>query len=275
METIEEQKNVKKKSPYCNNCGKSGHYYKDCYHPITSYGIITFKKVNNTCKFLMINRRNSICYVEFMRGKYIINLSDLSTTETYLRMLFSRMTKIEQENIKTKSFDELWDKLWITNLKYYENEKKKTKKKYEKLKDLGLVDKVLSTINTYYRECEWGFPKGRRNARENDLDCARREFREETGLKDTDYSLVPSIKPLCESYVGSNGSNYRSIYYVAESKADTDAFVDYNNKQQVGEIGDIKWFTLEECLDKIRDYYSERKRIIRKTKYLLGKFLLI
>mgnify|MGYP003336767374 CR=1 FL=1 len=27
---------------YCNNCGNTGHYYKDCKLPILSYGIILY-----------------------------------------------------------------------------------------------------------------------------------------------------------------------------------------------------------------------------------------
>ena len=29
-----------KKRRYCNNCGKYGHYFRECKYPITSYGII-------------------------------------------------------------------------------------------------------------------------------------------------------------------------------------------------------------------------------------------
>ena len=31
----------------CNNCGKSGHVYNNCKVPITSYGIISFRKRTN------------------------------------------------------------------------------------------------------------------------------------------------------------------------------------------------------------------------------------
>ena len=31
-----------KGKPYCSNCGKHGHPYKNCREPITSFGIINF-----------------------------------------------------------------------------------------------------------------------------------------------------------------------------------------------------------------------------------------
>ena len=40
---------------------------------------------------------------------------------------------------------------------------------------------------------EWGFPKGRRNLKERDRECAVREFSEETGLTAEDYIIQEKI----------------------------------------------------------------------------------
>ena len=37
---------------------------------------------------------------------------------------------------------------------------------------------------------EWGFPKGRRNYQENDIDCATREWEEETGYSRNQIKMV-------------------------------------------------------------------------------------
>ena len=55
---------------FCNNCGKQGHLYHHCKRPIMSLGIIAFRKVNGQRQFLMICRKNSLGFVDFMRGKY-------------------------------------------------------------------------------------------------------------------------------------------------------------------------------------------------------------
>ena len=74
---------------YCNNCGNYGHVYKNCRHPILSYGIILYHKCKKTneIKIVMIERKDSLSYIEFLRGKYssIFNLE-------YLKLLFSRMS---------------------------------------------------------------------------------------------------------------------------------------------------------------------------------------
>ena len=72
----------------------------------TSYGVILFKIENEKTKILMINRKDSLCYIDFIRGKYKGN--DLK----YIDKLFSRMSNNEIENIKNKTFEELWKTLW-------------------------------------------------------------------------------------------------------------------------------------------------------------------
>ena len=56
----------------CNNCGLKGHIYKDCRAPVTSYGNIIYKIVGSRPYIVMIQRKDSLCYIEFLRGKYDI-----------------------------------------------------------------------------------------------------------------------------------------------------------------------------------------------------------
>ena len=54
---------------YCNNCGKYGHLYHQCKTPITSFGIIVFRIKEDTPQYLMIRRKDTLGYIDFMRGK--------------------------------------------------------------------------------------------------------------------------------------------------------------------------------------------------------------
>ena len=103
-------KNISKNNIYCTNCGKIGHLYKNCKNPIISYGIMLFKYVNNTLYLLLVQRKDSISYIEFIRGKYSI------TNTSKLLTILSNITKYELHNILNYSFDELWNSLWSTNL---------------------------------------------------------------------------------------------------------------------------------------------------------------
>ena len=43
-----------KENKLCINCNKYGHTCRNCHQPITSFGVITFRKVSNDIQFLMI-----------------------------------------------------------------------------------------------------------------------------------------------------------------------------------------------------------------------------
>ena len=57
---------------YCVNCGKNGHNYSTCKSPIISLGVILvyYDKNTKTLKYLMVCRKDTIGFIEFMRGKY-------------------------------------------------------------------------------------------------------------------------------------------------------------------------------------------------------------
>ena len=92
-----------KKNTFCNNCGKLGHLFHQCKIPITSLGVIAIRKNNNNnTEILLIRRKDSLSFVDFMRGKY--NLED----KQYLINLFDKMTLTERDFILNNDFDKLW-----------------------------------------------------------------------------------------------------------------------------------------------------------------------
>ena len=52
---------------YCNNCGNEGHLYRHCRLPVLSYGILCINKD----KLLMIQRKDSLSYIEFSTGSKV------------------------------------------------------------------------------------------------------------------------------------------------------------------------------------------------------------
>ena len=42
---------------FCNNCGKNGHVFHTCKHPIMSIGLIAFRMYENKFQYLMIKRK--------------------------------------------------------------------------------------------------------------------------------------------------------------------------------------------------------------------------
>ena len=149
---------------FCNNCGKHGHLFHQCKNPITSIGIIVFNN-REELKYLMIRRKDSLGYVDFMRGKYPL------FNKRYLLNIINEMTINEKNNLLTKDFDQLWKELWGDHIGIqYRSEEKISREKFNSLK-AGIklatseynLESLIDESEYNWNEPEWGFPKGRRN----------------------------------------------------------------------------------------------------------------
>ena len=105
-------------------------------------------------------------------------------------------------------------------------------------------------------------PKGRRSNKEQNKECAIREFHEETNIIPQQYKFIYNIVPLVEEYCGINKVNYKHVYYVAEANKYIDLKINPSNKNQMLEVNTIKWLNKKECLEKIRDYSQSKINII-------------
>lgn len=291
-------KSVSKKNYYCSNCGKYGHIFKKCEEAITSLGIIcvkfdnmilninNFKKFlsskyfdidnynfshidninrlddfKNNIKFLMIQRKHSLSYIEFLRGKYA--LDDMN----HLEGLFKNMSPSEIKNISGKDFLDMWNSLWkkTSKSKAFQKEFKNSKELFDKLIELDDFKKLVEIVPTYNTP-EWGFPKGRRNLFEKNLDCAIREFEEETGISSENISVLSKINCVSEEYTGTNNLEYKHIYYLAFSE---DNIIDIESIDDSNyEVGNIGWFTWEQANDLIRNYYGEKIKVVNQIYFL-------
>ena len=275
---------------YCINCGKNGHFSKNCSEPIISCGILCFKidnfplskiekflfnkyinienynysnfhyfnKINfhnNNIKFLLIQRKHSLSYIEFIRGQY--NEND----NNKISKMFELMSQDEVEQIKNNNFDDLWDKLWNQTARYksFQKEMLSSKKKFEYLK----LNNILNPLKSKYNSPEWGFPKGRRNKFENNHECANREFIEETNL--SNYLKFDRIENMEETFVGTNQVRYKHIYFIAGSNEEK-----LNYSQDNYEIGNIGWFTKDEAINLLRPYNITKKNIINQLYFFLS-----
>lgn len=252
----------------CRNCGINGHLYKDCIHPIMSFGIICYKIDNNEIVYLMIQRKDSLSFMEFIRGKY--NTNDLS----YIKQLISSMTINEKNILLTKKFDEIWNYAWYQNNSQnikHTTEYIESKIKYEYLKDNNILFEITnSLIDSSEQEQEWGFPKGRRKVKECDKDCAIREFCEETRLNADDIEILDNILPFEEIFFGTNNVLYKHTYYIAKIKnCDTEISIDENCLEQIREVRALNWFTYEEVVKHIKNHNVERHQIIKKTNSII------
>jgi len=280
-------------------------------------------------KILMIRRKHTIPYVEFLRGKYVT--SDIK----YLSLLFSRMTRREIRFIcEYPVFSVLRNELGLNSRKRksYRMEYENSEVKFTCIRDTGMLSKIIYIINKIYKtrfelnmppglypvvndnkiinnmdqefmliyqnikiqngvtgtqlyhNPEWGIPKGKRQMQETDLQCAIREFCEETGIAPNDLKVFKNCVPLEEVYTGINGVKYRHVYFMAElmclpknyritenvkNAEDTELEIpmDIYNKGQVGEISAVKLLGFHKAVGLIRRFHKAKKTIIQKAFY--------
>ena len=325
------------KQKYCNNCRKYGHPYHQCKMPITSYGLIVFRKkpatagtityegnpspvipptptlrygvlTNSverssnefpptpssklnalrpaffTIEYLMIRRRDTLGFIDFIRGKYSVY------DKSYILNMIVQMTVCEKTRLLTDSFGDIWRKLWggepsNINLQY-RTEEQISRDKFAILRSGVLLKNDFYTLETLiestmketdntiskWEVAEWGFPKGRRNYQEKDYDCAVREFCEETGYTQSAAALVPiqNIMPFEEIFTGSNYKSYKHKYYLT--------YMPYEESirecaVQSSEVSCAEWKTYDDCLSSIRHYNVEKKRILENVNQTILRYL--
>ena len=227
--------------------------------------ILNLNKIDdykNKIKFLLVQRKHSFSYVDFIRGKYDENNID------EVLILLHLMTKDEIINILNTEFEKLWDELWQESAKYeqFKKEFNISKQKFNSLKiNINMID-----FNKLYDTPEWGFPKGRKNKYESNVKCAFREFTEETNIQKNQIILLNKLNNFEENIISKN-TLYKLIYYIGLSSYEHK--LNIANEYQKTEIGDIKWVAYEDIQYFIRDYYKDKLSLINNIFFIIINLL--
>ena len=239
-----------KSSSFCDNCGNQGHQFNSCIFPIISMGIVAFKNVEDEIHYLMICRKNSFGFIEFIRGRYPLY------DRKYILNIIDEMSIEEKRMLLADDFKKIWGYLWGEFAgTQYRNEEGRAEEKFTQLKRgvrvLGNekydLDTLLSMSKTCWDTPEWGFPKGRRDYNETDMKCALREFNEETGYNSESLDVIINLSPFEEIFMGSNYKTYKHRYYIAHLK-DSAPVTEY----QKSEVSDVRLVSFDDAIAFIR-----------------------
>jgi 8-oxo-dGTP pyrophosphatase MutT (NUDIX family) len=250
---------------YCNNCGGKGHLFRTCKDPVLSCGILLIDKPSlpvqsNSTRILMIRRKDSMSFAEFMRGKY-----ETDNIE-YVSTLVKNMTLKEQASVASDTFESLWRQMWGDDR--MTSDYVQSKEKFNVLDRVSLMRNNISD----YTEPEWGFPKGRRMRGESDLACAIREFDEETNIPRDAFVVLKNII-LTETFMGLNNVQYKHVYFVALTKYPE--MINLTQKLtpvQRREISGIGWKTFEEADALVRPHHVERRGMLEQLQSVIETF---
>ena len=232
--------------------------------PITRYstGIALCKRDSDgIVRLLMISRRITYAFHAFVSGQYN-DRSDARIIE-----LFNKMTLDEKLDVLSLNFSQLWYRLWLGQSMNgnYTNVRNKFNDKM--VGDNGERLRNLMRKSTTSAKRIWEIPKGHKKySGECDMDCAIREFYEETGIPRSAYRITNG------NYVISfteEGITYHITYFIALANRDIVFRLGASALVQVSEVCDISWVSAAEM-----EAYAPRdipghKRVISYVRKLL------
>jgi 8-oxo-dGTP pyrophosphatase MutT (NUDIX family) len=289
-----------KNESMCSNCGGTGHGYRVCIEPVSSYGVLVFRwisrsgvwpQVSEFCKditnptgitslvpqVLMIQRKDSLGFMDIMRGKYKVNEPE------YIKKQLKGMTEGERQKLKSMDFEEIWHELWgsdTESIQRYVHDRVNSRVKLAELRagvqlptgEQYSLDDLLRQEPALYTTPEWGFPKGRRDPYESDIHCAYRELEEETSITEQELLKVTNIQPFIEQFYGSNNIHYRHTYYIAQYVGDRDISFNKLNSEMTREIGNLAWKPLDEAVLLLRPENLEKRSMLLQLANLLRNY---
>lgn len=247
---------------YCYNCFQDSHSFKFCKFPILSYGILCYRENTGKFEYLTVQRKDTIAYIDMVKGRY-------HRTQD-LEMYFAELCQPEIYKLLYWDYHALWDSVFFNKAtKSYTNEYQRSKALFEdnKIRE-RLLDYWLQGTRVY-PEQDYGIPKGRKTPTENILECAKREFSEETGYTEADYTLLDLV-PFKETYRSIDNRFFTNIYFLAKMNPGArDPTIDPESVHQAGEIQKVRWGTFDETYRLFRKYHHIKRGIL----YTFNRYL--
>jgi 8-oxo-dGTP pyrophosphatase MutT (NUDIX family) len=127
--------------------------------------------------------------------------------------------------------------------------------------------------STGQNENQWFFPKGRIHKNENQVDCAIREFEEETNINSKNIYVNKNIS-FEEYYIGSNNLIYKTVYYIAYIPYIPKKVYKYypsniRTKFISSERYDMEWLEFNDVIQKIDE--TKKDVLTKINNYILKK----
>lgn len=252
-----------------------------------SYGISLCRYNDiNEIEILLIKKRYTYYFFNFVFGYYKKN------DTKYLKHMFNNMTFSEKIDILSMQFDIMWYRIWLNNpetnfnlCNLYKNKNKIDKDEKNTLNEFDIYNiyqkkksKFLKLINSDTKkeklcnlinestnsELLWEIPKGGQENEENNIDCAVREFYEETSISPKYIQIYYHQKPIVETYTD-NFITYKNIYYLAKInnkyKNKVKLKINFNSFEQIKEIESIRWISLNKIKFLKLDEQTHKKTV--------------
>lgn len=203
-----------------------------------SFGIILVRKNSKTGDYesILLKNRYSYEFADFVQGRY--------KGENKVKELLDAMTVDEKMLIHSLNFRVLWYKIWLSkDTTYYKKKKDYFYRNWIKNDGGKRLKKLVESARSDGIGIQWEFPKGGKESDEPSLNCAIREFEEETRIPKKKFKILPGLKRKI-SYTHMD-VNYINIYYVAIATKKFEPKIYMSDINQICEVAKISWMNME------------------------------
>lgn len=234
-------------------------------------------------QILCILRKDTHALVDLLRGRYgsVKEANDPhirnEEREKMMSVWMGETTCLERTWLKTMPFHQIWNRMFRRRPSLHQEQmhsqlvlrnqctsiSSMNQDGQEQEVSLGTQLMQQSDSMNHHPHAEFGIPKGRLERKDKTtLDCAIREFVEETGFRAQDLTFH-TYRTFEEEFIGTNGVSYKHIYWIAEISPHLR--IPHMTTNQLGEIQNVGWFTKQEILSVLRSYDTAKASVISEA----------
>jgi 8-oxo-dGTP pyrophosphatase MutT (NUDIX family) len=220
----------------------------------SSYGIACFRcGPSGEIEIMLINKRYTYAFCDFVYGRYN------AANEASVLSLIEHMTANEKILLLLGNFDVLWFLIWLDSKNGpYASARAYFQGAFGGDSGREKLGKLVRRAQSH-GQCRWEIPKGRLNTGETTLECAQREFSEETGVGRDSYKMVPNF---IKKHLHKDASGiYHSTFYLALARPWTSPAL-----TPPYEVGEAKWASLSMINHISKSLWHEVKPIFNYVK---------
>lgn len=224
---------------------------------VESFGMILCSRVNGEVKYGLVKRR--YCYglrkmlnCDFSNARYFEQVSN-TEREALLHVCEMR-----------DGYEDVFTNLW-SMITYNRIDHKEVSFALAKfLRNRQIIQTRINAVQSVYPDGIWFFPKGRKERKENDLECALREVQEETTLNTRNIQVLP-IGIQTDTY----NSQWNSKYFVGV----VNQIYAQDKSISSCEIERIEWLNIEDTQQRISNDMTGIRNIVRNIDYQVNTMI--
>ena len=218
----------------------------------SSIGMILYTETEKGIKYALVKRRISYGLHQVLT----VNIS----TNMYVEEVSNEEKKSLLEVCELKgdfeaTYRKLWQDAWWGAEATNESLIKRSMARFLNMR--SVIRERLLKVDSIFPNGVWGFPKGKNDKHQNEVMCALREVREETGLSSACVQIQP-FDAVVEEF-----KHWTYKYFIAKVPCKEAVNRDMTKHTSEGtDISEVVWLTFEDALNLIPPVMEEKRKLL-------------